>query len=220
MDDDASSDMQVSRCKRLSVIIIYYVNKGTHIRKCLKFQKCFSDEPLDNDEGPLINENSNGLSHLLTEGEFNSVDAAVDESSASNPGFLNAVELSAGSVGDYLENNANFEGGSFDVGDNAVTFPSESLNNVLADGDSMLSDAAFKASDTEGDITDKNNMENDFDVSESDASCPMPAEDSRAKTETEDENTNDLTNDTAAKPEHVNAVTLNSSDVEMVSTMA
>ncbi|XP_059053258.1 pre-mRNA-processing factor 39 isoform X2 [Achroia grisella] len=48
-------------------------------------QKCLSEDPIDTDEGPLINENSNGLSHLLTEGEFNSVDAVVvDESSASN----------------------------------------------------------------------------------------------------------------------------------------
>ncbi|CAH0594248.1 unnamed protein product [Chrysodeixis includens] len=56
MDDEASSDLQ----------------------------KCLSDGPMDTDEGPLINENSNGLSHLLTEGEFNSVEAAVDESSTSN----------------------------------------------------------------------------------------------------------------------------------------
>lgn len=109
---------------------------------------------MDTDEGPLINENSNGLSHLLTEGEFNSVDAgAVDESSTSNQGFLNAVELSAGSVGDYLENNANgFNADSFDVGDNAVTFPSDSLNTVLSDGDSRLSEAVYKnTSEPEGD---------------------------------------------------------------------
>ncbi|KAL0869121.1 hypothetical protein ABMA27_007420 [Loxostege sticticalis] len=49
-------------------------------------QKCLSEDgQMETDEGPLINENSNGLSHLLTEGEFNSVDAVpVDESSASN----------------------------------------------------------------------------------------------------------------------------------------
>lgn len=108
------------------------------------------------DEGPLINENSNGLSHLLTEGEFNSVDAVgVDESSASNQGFLNAVELSTGSVGDYLENNTDsFNAESFDVGDNAVTFPSDSLNNVLSDGDSRLSDAAYKSGmETDADVT-------------------------------------------------------------------
>ncbi|CAH2983397.1 unnamed protein product [Chilo suppressalis] len=101
MDDDVSSDLQ----------------------------KCLSDGPMETDEGPLINENSNGLSHLLTEGEFNSVDAVVaDESSASNQGFLNAVELSAGSVGDYLNNKPDsFNGDSFDVGDNAITFPSDSL---------------------------------------------------------------------------------------------
>ncbi|XP_028159594.1 pre-mRNA-processing factor 39-like, partial [Ostrinia furnacalis] len=49
-------------------------------------QKCLSEDgQMETDEGPLINENSNGLSHLLTEGEFNSVDAVVaDESSTSN----------------------------------------------------------------------------------------------------------------------------------------
>lgn len=95
---------------------------------------------MDTDEGPLINENSNGLSHLLTDGEFNSVDAAVDESSTSNQAFLNAVELSTGSVGDYLDNNTEgFNTDSFDVGDNAVNYPSDSLNNVLSDGDSRLS---------------------------------------------------------------------------------
>ncbi|XP_045777059.1 pre-mRNA-processing factor 39 isoform X1 [Maniola jurtina] len=112
MDDEASSDLQ----------------------------KCLSEGPMDTDEGPLINENSNGLSHLLTDGEFNSVDAAVDESSTSNQAFLNAVELSTGSVGDYLDNNTEgFNTDSFDVGDNAVNFPSDSLNNVLSDGDSRLS---------------------------------------------------------------------------------
>ncbi|XP_069360558.1 pre-mRNA-processing factor 39 isoform X2 [Maniola hyperantus] len=111
MDDEASSDLQ-----------------------------CLSEGPMDTDEGPLINENSNGLSHLLTDGEFNSVDAAVDESSTSNQAFLNAVELSTGSVGDYLDNNTEgFNTDSFDVGDNAVNFPSDSLNNVLSDGDSRLS---------------------------------------------------------------------------------
>lgn len=101
---------------------------------------------MDTDEGPLINENSNGLSHLLTEGEFNSVDTGVvDESSTSNQGFLNAVELSAGSVGDYLENNASrFSADNFDVGDNAVEFSNES-SNALTDGDSRLSEPGFKA---------------------------------------------------------------------------
>ncbi|XP_049877646.1 pre-mRNA-processing factor 39 isoform X2 [Pectinophora gossypiella] len=145
-------------------------------------QKCLSDGPMDTDEGPLINENSNGLSHLLTETEFNSVDAvAVDESSVSNQGFLNAVELSAGSVGDYLENNTDgFNTDSFDVGDNAVTFPSDSLNNVLSDGDSRLSDTAFKMSDTDG--TDSQMKSNDFEISEmsNDTGFPAPAEDSVA----------------------------------------
>lgn len=100
---------------------------------------------MDTDEGPLNNENSNDLSHLLTDGGFNSVDAVgVDESSTSNQAFLNAVELSAGSVGDYLDNNTeDFNTDSFDVGDNAVNFPSDSMNNMLSDGDSRLS-ATFK----------------------------------------------------------------------------
>ncbi|CAH2983398.1 unnamed protein product [Chilo suppressalis] len=141
MDDDVSSDLQ----------------------------KCLSDGPMETDEGPLINENSNGLSHLLTEGEFNSVDAVVaDESSASNQGFLNAVELSAGSVGDYLNNKPDsFNGDSFDVGDNAITFPSDSLSNVLSDGDSMQGDVVYKqtAFDTDGDVAEceKPKMETDFD---------------------------------------------------------
>lgn len=97
---------------------------------------------METDEGPLINENSNGLSHLLTDGEFSGVDAAVDESSASNQGFLNAVELSAGSVGDYLESNVEgYNTDSFDVGDIAVNFRTDSL-----DGDSRLS-AGFKLND-------------------------------------------------------------------------
>lgn len=145
-------------------------------------QKCLSDGPMDTDEGPLINENSNGLSHLLTEGEFSSVEAAVDESSTSNQGFLNAVELSAGSVGDYLDNNTDgFNTHPFDVGDNAVTFPSDSLNNVLTDGDSLLSDTAFKThSDTDGDVTEsqKATVDTDFEVSQiSDAGNSMPADD-------------------------------------------
>ncbi|KAJ8723916.1 hypothetical protein PYW07_007896 [Mythimna separata] len=145
-------------------------------------QKCLSDGPMDTDEGPLINENSNGLSHLLTEGEFNSVEAAVDDTSTSNQGFLNAVELSAGSVGDYLDNNTDgFHADPFDVGDNAVTFPSDSLNNVLTDGDSLLSDTAYKAtSDTDGDVTEsqKATVDTDFEVSEiSDAGFSMPADD-------------------------------------------
>ena len=136
---------------------------------------------MDTDEGPLINENSNGLSHLLTEGEFNSVEAAVDDTSTSNQGFLNAVELSAGSVGDYLDNNTDgFNTDPFDVGDNA-TFPSDSLNNVLTDGDSLLSDTAYKAtSDTDGDIAEsqKATVDTDFEVSEmSDAGFSMPADD-------------------------------------------
>lgn len=123
---------------------------------------------MDTDEGPLINENSNGLSHLLTEGEFNSVDAVVvDESSASNQGFLNAVELSAGSVGDYLDQNTEgFNTHSFDVGDNAVTFPSESLT-VLSDSDSLLYDNVYKvASDTDGDVTEsqKAKMDTDYEL--------------------------------------------------------
>ncbi|CAG9789313.1 unnamed protein product [Diatraea saccharalis] len=132
-------------------------------------QKCLSDGPMETDEGPLINENSNGLSHLLTEGEFNSVDAVVaDESSASNQGFLNAVELSAGSVGDYLNNKPDsFNADSFDVGDNAITFPSDSLSNVLSDGDSMQGDIVYKptAFDTDGDVaeSEKPKMETDFD---------------------------------------------------------
>lgn len=140
------------------------------------FQKCLSDGPLDaddgpmdTDEGPLINENSNGLSHLLTEGEFNSVDAVgVDESSTSNHAFLNAVEFSAGSVGDYLENNTDgFNTDSFDVGDNAVTFAGDSMNNVLSDCDSRLSDAAYKAvSDTDNDMETPAKMEMDNEISE------------------------------------------------------
>lgn len=137
---------------------------------------------MDTDEGPLINENSNGLSHLLTEGEFNSVEAAVDDTSTSNQGFLNAVELSAGSVGDYLDNNTDgFTTDHFDVGDNAVTFPSDSLNNVLTDGDSLLSDTAYKAtSDTDGDVAEsqKATVDTDFEVGEiSDAGFSIPADD-------------------------------------------
>ncbi|XP_052744188.1 pre-mRNA-processing factor 39 isoform X2 [Bicyclus anynana] len=125
MDDEASSDLQ-----------------------------CLSEEQMDTDEGPLINENSNGLSHLLTDGEFNSVDAAVDDSSTSNQAFLNAVELSTGSVGDYLDNNTEgFNTDSFDVGDNAVNFPSDSLNNVLSDGDSRLS-ATYKMNEVELDLAE------------------------------------------------------------------
>lgn len=136
---------------------------------------------MDTDEGPLINENSNGLSHLLTEGEFNSVEAAVDDTSTSNQGFLNAVELSAGSVGDYLDNNTEgFNTDHFDVGDNA-TFPSDALNNVLTDGDSLLSDTAYKApSDTDGDVAEsqKATVDTDFEVTEmSDAGLSMPADD-------------------------------------------
>lgn len=136
---------------------------------------------MDTDEGPLINENSNGLSHLLTEGEFNSVEAAVDDTSTSNQGFLNAVELSAGSVGDYLDNNTDgFNTDPFDVGDNAVNFPSDSLN-VLTDGDSLLSDTAYKAtSDTDGDVTEsqKAMVDTDFEVSAiSDAGFSMPTDD-------------------------------------------
>ncbi|CAF4911516.1 unnamed protein product [Pieris macdunnoughi] len=107
-----------------------------------ELQNCLSENPMETDESPLINENSNGLSHLLTDGEFSGVDAAVDESSVSNQGFLNAVELSAGSVGDYLESNAEgYNTDSFDVGDMAVNFPTDSM-----DADSRLS-AAFKLND-------------------------------------------------------------------------
>ncbi|KAJ2953319.1 hypothetical protein O0L34_g906 [Tuta absoluta] len=147
-------------------------------------QKCLSDGPMDTDEGPLINENSNGLSHLLTESEFNSVDAvAVDESSVSNQGFLNAVELSTGSVGDYLENNT--DGFNADFGDNAVQFPSDSMNNVLSDGDSRLSDSAFKTtSDTEGYNTESQ-MKNDFEMSETsnEVSNAMPEDSNPANDE-------------------------------------
>lgn len=134
---------------------------------------------METDEGPLINENSNGLSHLLTEGEFNSVEAAADESSASNQGFLNAVELSTGSVGDYLDNHSEGFNAGFDVGDNAVTFPSDSLNPALSEGDSLLSDreASKPVSDTDADVADKLKMDNDFDVSESEASCQLPSDD-------------------------------------------
>lgn len=125
----------------------------------MSLQKCLSDGHMDTDEGPLINENSNGLSHLLTDGEF-SVDAAVvDESSASNQAFLNAVELS-GSVGDYLDNNTvGFNTDSFDVGDNAVNFPSDSLNNVLSDGDTRLSDAFKTTSDIDLDFSETQKSE-------------------------------------------------------------
>ncbi|XP_045453200.1 pre-mRNA-processing factor 39 [Melitaea cinxia] len=131
MDDDASSDLQ----------------------------KCLSDGHMDTDEGPLINENSNGLSQLLTDGEF-SVDAVVvDESSASNQAFLNAVELS-GSVGDYLDNNTvGFNTDSFDVGDNAVNFPSDSLNNVLSDGDTRFNDAFKTTSDIDLDFSETQKSE-------------------------------------------------------------
>ncbi|KAM3956573.1 LOW QUALITY PROTEIN: pre-mRNA processing factor 39 [Aphomia sociella] len=135
-------------------------------------RKCLAEGPMDTDEGPLINENSNGLSHLLTEGEFNSVDAVVvDESSASNQGFLNAVELSAGSVGDYLEQNTEgFNTDSFDVGDNAVNFPSESLN-VLSDGDSLLCENPYKvASDTDGDVAESQKAKTNTDFENESAS--------------------------------------------------
>lgn len=125
----------------------------------MSLQKCLSDGHMDTDEGPLINENSNGLSQLLTDGEF-SVDAVVvDESSASNQAFLNAVELS-GSVGDYLDNNTvGFNTDSFDVGDNAVNFPSDSLNNVLSDGDTRLSDAFKTTSDIDLDFSETQKSE-------------------------------------------------------------
>lgn len=156
---------------------------------------------MDTDEGPLINENSNGLSHLLTETEFNSVDAViVDESSASNQGFLNAVELSAGSVGDYLENNTDgFDANSFDVGDNAVNFQSDSLTNVLSDSDSRLSDN-FKP------ITDGEVKMNDFEpeVSEMSSEIAFLPEDSQPEKTDEDSradvtaNDNEGLDDTAA----------------------
>ncbi|XP_041970062.1 pre-mRNA-processing factor 39 isoform X2 [Aricia agestis] len=116
-------------------------------------QKHLSQNQMDTDEGILINENSNGLSHLLTDGELNSVDAVtVDESSTSNQAFLNSVDFSAGSVGDYLESNTDgFNTDSFDVGDNAINFPSDSLNNVLSDSDSRLSSQFKGNSDTEVD---------------------------------------------------------------------
>lgn len=147
---------------------------------------------MDTDEGPLINENSNGLSHLLTETEFNSVDAViVDESSASNQGFLNAVELSAGSVGDYLENNTDgFDANSFDVGDNAVNFQSDSLNNVLSDSDSRLSNS-FKP------ITDGEVKMNDFEpeVSEMSSEVAFLPEDSQPGKTDDDSRADVTTND-------------------------
>lgn len=173
----------------------------------MKLQKCLTDEAMETDEGPLINENSNGLSHLLTEGEFNSVDTGVvDESSTSNQGFLNAVELSTGSVGDYMENNTGgFNADSFDVGDNAVTFPSDSLNNALTDGDSQLSKPA---SDTDGDVTDKQKMETDFDISESETSCQLPGDGEDTQNKFDDDNTVENTlNDIN---DHINASNENS----------
>lgn len=160
---------------------------------------------METDEGPLINENSNGLSHLLTEGEFNSVDTGVvDESSTSNQGFLNAVELSTGSVGDYLENNTGgFNADSFDVGDNAVTFPNDSLNNALTDGDSQHSKPA-----SDGDVADKQKMETDFDISESETSCHMPGDGEFTRNKSEDDNTVENTlNDIN---DHINASNENS----------
>ncbi|XP_048486257.1 pre-mRNA-processing factor 39 [Plutella xylostella] len=158
-----------------------------------ELQKCISDGPMDTDEGPLINENSNGLSHLLTEGEFNSVDAVgVDESSASNQAFLNAVELSAGSVGDYLENNAEgFNTDSFDVGDNANQYPSDSMNNLLSDADSRPSEMGengdkLAAGDTDSNAASKRpSIDTDGDLSES-----QPA-----KMETDNEPESEVSND-------------------------
>ncbi|VVD01542.1 unnamed protein product, partial [Leptidea sinapis] len=127
-------------------------------------QKSLTDAAMDTEDVPLINENSNGLSHLLTDGEFNSVDAAVvDDSSASNQGFLNAAELSASSVGDYLDRNNGFNTDSFDVGDNAVNYPNDSLSNALSDGDSRQS-PTFKTSDA--DLSESNSkIQNDCDSS-------------------------------------------------------
>lgn len=157
-----------------------------------RLQKCLTDEAMETDEGPLINENSNGLSHLLTEGEFNSVDAGgvADESSTSNHAFLSAVELSTGSVGDYLEENdtSGFNANSFDEGDNAVTYPGDSL----ADGDSR---GDRPASEADGD--EKPKMDTDFDISESEASCQLPDEN------TVDNRLNDIT-------DHINASNENS----------
>lgn len=164
-----------------------------------------TDEAMETDEGPLINENSNGLSHLLTEGEFNSVDTGVvDESSTSNHGFLNAVELSTGSVGDYLENNTGgFNADSFDVGDNASTFPSDSLNNALTDGDSQLSKPA-----SEADAADKLKMDNDFDISESETSCQLPGDAEDTQNKSDDDNTLNDIND------HINASNENSQNAD------
>ncbi|CAK1550546.1 unnamed protein product [Leptosia nina] len=158
MDDDGSSDLQ----------------------------KCLSENQMDRDEVPLINENSNGLSHLLTDGEFSNVDAAVDESSISNQGFLNAVELSAGSVGDYLENNADaYNTDSFDVGDMAVNFPTDSL-----DGDSRLS-AGFKLNeDTEND----SKIQNDSEMSNGDYALHENMESSDALANNEESNSSDKNN--------------------------
>nr|XP_026494255.1 pre-mRNA-processing factor 39 isoform X1 [Vanessa tameamea] len=185
MDDEASSDLQ----------------------------KCLSDGQMDTDEGPLINENSNGLSHLLTDGEF-SVDAVVvDESSASNQAFLNAVELSAGSVGDYLDNNTvGFNTDSFDVGDNAVNFPSDSMNNVLSDGDTRLSDTFKTTSDTDLDLSEapkteteppsEPDLNNEIESEAISASSEDVIKHNDITMETTQDNNDEITNDI---PEKVNS---------------
>ncbi|XP_047536779.1 pre-mRNA-processing factor 39 isoform X1 [Vanessa atalanta] len=185
MDDEASSDLQ----------------------------KCLSDGQMDTDEGPLINENSNGLSHLLTDGEF-SVDAVVvDESSASNQAFLNAVELSAGSVGDYLDNNTvGFNTDSFDVGDNAVNFPSDSMNNVLSDGDTRLSDTFKTTSDTDLDLSEapkteteppsEPDLNNEIESEAVSASSEDVIKHNDITMETTQDNNDEITNDI---PEKVNS---------------
>lgn len=139
---------------------------------------------MDTDEGPLINENSNGLSHLLTDGEFNSVDAvAVDESSASNQAFLNAVELSAESVGDYLESNAEGFNTNDSFGD--ITFPTDSLNNALSDCDSRLSDTFKPISDTDADFVDASNTKSK-EASEENDSIPVSKESNIVSTSNEE----------------------------------
>lgn len=183
MDEEANSYLQVHE------VIAFHLRTyccSVHIVLTLVLlQKCLSDGAMDADDGPLINENSNDLSHLLNDGAFNSVDAVgVDESSTSNQAFLHAVELSAGSVGEYLDNNTeSFNADSFDVGDNAVNFPSDSMNNVLSDGDSRLS-ATFKGSDIDLDQKTETEPPSEPDINDiaSDADISTSADDEMKKT--------------------------------------
>ncbi|CAH0690186.1 unnamed protein product [Spodoptera exigua] len=91
-------------------------------------QKCLSDGPMDTDEGPLINENSNGLSHLLTEGEFSSVEAAVDESSTSNQESQKATVES-----DFEVSQISDAGNSMPADDITQTKTEETSNTSLAE---------------------------------------------------------------------------------------